>query len=106
MRLARRARKSTLLPFVTGLRIEGNGDNVSLSGDLERHPPCLLADRLAPIDFSGVVVSGDPRHEVFETVAAADVPDWCDSDEAIPHHNVHLVPNTKVGILQHIPGKA
>jgi len=91
--------------FVTGLRIEGNCDDIILFGDIDSQLPCLLADWLSPIDFAGVVVCGNSRYEVLEVVASTDFLCWCDNDSAVLYRNVHLVPNSKTSIFQHILGK-
>jgi hypothetical protein len=84
---------------MTGLGIESDGDNVALSGDINRHLPCLLTDRLSPIDFAGEVVFGNLRYEVLETIPPADFFDWRENDDAVSHRNVHLVTNSKLSIL-------
>ncbi len=62
-RVAHDKRRTTSFLFVTGLRVKGNGGEVSFFRNVPLHLPDLTADRFPPICFSCFIVFRYSRHE-------------------------------------------
>jgi hypothetical protein len=70
--VAHHKRGTTPALLVAGLRIEAQGDEVSLSGDVPRHLPHLATDRLSPLELARLVMLGDTLHELTQVVPTTD----------------------------------
>jgi hypothetical protein len=71
-------------------------------GNISCHLPYPLTDRLSPIDFAGMMVMGNLRHEILKTVPPAGFHGWCYGDNAVSYLNFHLIPDSKPGVFHHI----
>jgi hypothetical protein len=54
-----------------GLRIKGNRNNIPLFRDVRGHLPDLLANRLSPINFTGLIIIRNMRYKILKVVLAA-----------------------------------
>lgn len=61
-KVADNQRRSSSFLFVTGLRVKGKRNKVAFFGNVSRHLPFFLANRLAKIFFARLIIGGHPRN--------------------------------------------
>jgi hypothetical protein len=92
--------------LVTRLRVEGEGNEVSLPRDINRHLPDLAADRIPPVELFRPVVLGDTPDEFTQIMAASHSAHRGHDEGPIAHRHIHRIPDVDFDIREQFLAQA
>jgi len=69
-----------------------------LFGDISGHLPFLLADRLSPVNLTGLVAFWDTRHEILKVMTAVFPLGGRNDHDAVFYADIHLIADIKLYI--------
>ena len=95
------SRTASLL-LMTGLRVKGYSDEVSLFWNICLHLPDLSTDRLTPIRFFGFIAFRYLRYQLLQASFAPDASRRRYHNEAVTRGYVYVITDRNTGIFKYL----